>query len=59
MLLPSNSDVISSAQEKINAVAHTDKDRAEEGSCVYVFDVFVCVSVCRGCQSAQFSSVEE
>lgn len=59
MLLTSNSDVIPSAQEKINAIAHTVKDRAEVGSCVYVFDVFVCVSVCRGCQSAQFSSVEE
>lgn len=48
MLLPSNSDVIPSAQEKINAVAHTVKDRAEEGSCVYVSDVFVCERVCVG-----------
>jgi len=56
MLLPSNSDVIPSAQEKINAVAHTVKDRAEEGSCVYVFDVFVCVGGVNQLSSTQWRS---
>lgn len=56
MLLPCNSDVIPSAQEKINAIAHTVKDRAEEGSCVYVFDVFVCVGGVNQFSSARWRS---